>query len=86
MIDSVLDRHSFRTDSFLAGYACWSGEDAAVVILVAPRPTSRIEREKWGTRFLFFLRPRSTEIPSAGSGQALRWESLACACDSAASG
>jgi len=39
-----------------------------VVVFVALYPTSRTEREKWGTRFLF-LHPRSTEI--------LRWEPLA---------
>jgi hypothetical protein len=69
--------HGFGVDGFLAGYAFQAGEDAVVVVFVALCPTSRAEREKWGTRFLF-RRPRSTKI--------LRWESLAFASDSAASG
>jgi hypothetical protein len=35
MIDSILDRHGFGVDGFLAGYALQPGEDAAVVVLVA---------------------------------------------------
>ena len=77
--ESILVRggHGFGVDGFLAGYAFQAGEDAVVVVFVELRPTSRTEREKWGTRFLF-RHPRSTEI--------LRWESLAFASGPAASG
>ena len=50
MIDLVFDGHGFGIDGLLAGYAFESGEDAAVVILIALLPTSRKGREKWGTR------------------------------------
>jgi hypothetical protein len=54
-ICSVLDDHGFGVDGFLAEYAFESGENAAVVVLIAPHPTSRKEREKWGTRVAFFV-------------------------------
>jgi hypothetical protein len=50
VVGSVFDGHGFGVDGFLAGYAFLSGEDAAVVVLIALYPTSRKEREKWGTR------------------------------------
>jgi hypothetical protein len=50
MIDLVFDGHGFGIDGLLAGYAFESGEDAAVVILIALLPTSRKGGEKWGTR------------------------------------
>jgi hypothetical protein len=55
VIDLVLDGHGFGVCGFLAGYAFWSGEDAAVVVLFALNPTSRTGREKWGTRFCLGL-------------------------------